>query len=106
MALSATVSNAVRVPATTGLKLTEMVQLAPAATVAPQVAVSTNEVPSAPRILIPPEVIFKVVPPVFFSVTTLAALVDPTFVLANLSVAGVKETTGAVPLPVPARLTV
>jgi hypothetical protein len=103
--LSAIVSDAVRAPAATGLKLTEMVQLAPAATVAPQVVVLMNDVASVPLILIPPEVIFKVVPPVFFSVTNLAALVDPTLVLTNLSVTGVKETTGAVPVAVPARLT-
>jgi hypothetical protein len=88
------------------LKLTEMVQLAPAATVAPQVVVLVNEGASAPLNLIPPDVIFKMVPPVFFSVTAFAAVVDPTFVLANLSVVGVKETTGEVPVAVPARLTV
>ena len=99
-------SDAVRAPATSGLKLTEIVQLAPAATVAPQVVVSMNDVALVPASLIPPAVIFKIVPPVFFSVTTLATLVDPTLVLTNLSVVGVIETTGAVPVAVPARLTV
>ena len=42
LALSATVSVPVRVPATVGVNATEMVQLAPAATLDPQFWVSTK----------------------------------------------------------------
>jgi hypothetical protein len=88
------------------LKLTEMGQLAPAASVEPQVVVLVNEEASVPLIVIPPLSMSSTAPPVFFSVTTLAALVDPTFVLAKVRLAGVSETTGTdADAPVPVRAT-
>jgi hypothetical protein len=104
-ALSVTVNDAVSAPVFVGLNLTEIVQLAPAATVAPQVVVSEKEDAFVPLILMPPDLISKVALPVFLSVTTLAAVVVPTFVVANFREVGVSETTGA-PVPVPLRATV
>jgi hypothetical protein len=104
--LSATFSVAVRVPAAAGLKLTEMVQLAPAASVAAQVVVLVNEETSVPLIVIPPLLMSSTAVPVFFSVTTLAALGDPSLVLGKVRVAGVSEATGAdADAPVPVRPT-
>jgi hypothetical protein len=103
--LSVTVNDAVSAPVFVGLNFTEMVQLAPAATVAPQVVVSEKEDAFVPLILMPPDLMSKVAPPVFLSVTTLAAVVVPTFVVANFREVGVNETTGAA-LPVPLRATV
>lgn len=105
-ALSATFNVPARVPPASGLKLTEIVQLAPAASVAPQVVVLVNEEESVPLIVIPPLWMSSVAPPVFFSVTNLAVLVDPIFVPGNFRLTGVSETTGtAPPVPVPVRVT-
>jgi hypothetical protein len=104
-ALSATFNVAVRVPPASGLKLIEMVQVAPAATVVPQVVVLANEEASVPLIVIPPVVMVKAELPVFFKVTTLTALVDPSLVLGKVTLAGVSETTGTAAAPVPVRAT-
>ena len=99
-ALSATFKEAVNDPVVVGLKLTEMVQLAPTATVLPQVVVLVNDDAFAPLIVIPPELIVSGAPPVFFNVTTFAALVVPTVVLVNVIALGVNETAGGGTLPV------
>jgi hypothetical protein len=103
-ALSVTVNEAVAAPVALGLKVMEIVQLAAGATVVPQVVVLVNDAASAPVILIPPEVMSKTPLPVFLRVTTLTALADPTVVLKNVSVVGVKRTTGTA-VAVPLRLT-
>ena len=74
--LSKTSSDAGREPAAAGLKVTEMLQLAPAAKVAPQVVVLVYEDAPVPAIAIF-EIVSKAAP-VFFSVTTLAAVATPT----------------------------
>lgn len=106
--MSATCNAAVSVPFAAGLNSTEMVQLAAAASVLPQVVdLIRNEDLSVPLMVIPPLLMSSVPLPVFFKVTTLAALVDPIFVLAKVRVLGVSETTGAADdAPVPVRAAV
>jgi hypothetical protein len=72
-ALSATASEAVRVPAAVGLKDTLMVQLPPAASVAPHVCVWEKSVPLVPVNEYPEMV--KEAAPVLVRVTVWAALV-------------------------------
>ena len=67
---------AFRVPVAVGLKVTEIVQLAPAAILVPQVLVSEKSWKSVPVIVIP--VNFNCVLPVFVTVTFCAGLVVPT----------------------------
>jgi len=102
-ALSAMLRVPVSVPVAVGLKLTEMVQVAAAARVVPHVVVSLNELALAPLRVIPPVVTVKADVPVFFSVTTWAALVEPTVVLAKVSVAGVRVAVGGAAAPVPVK---
>ena len=94
LALSATSSAAVSAPVAAGLKVTEIVQLALAANVVPQVVVSVKEEASTPPIVIPPVLISRVAAPVFFSVTTWTALDDPTLVVGKVRAVGVRETVG------------
>ena len=72
MALSVIVRVPVRVPVAVGLKVTEMLQLAPAATLVPQVLVSAK----SPEAAI--EVIESDAWPELVSVTDWAVLVEPT----------------------------
>ena len=65
MALSATLIEAVRKPAAAGTNLTETLQLAPAANVAPHVVVSVNDDGSAPPIVIPPLLMSRIAVLVF-----------------------------------------
>jgi hypothetical protein len=101
-ALSATLSVAVSTPAAAGLKLTEIVQLAPAASVDPQVVVSVKELASVPVKAMPPLAMTRVAEPVFLSVTSCGALVDPCVVLAKVKLPGVIVAVvgGAAPIPV------
>src|ERR1035441_9703894 len=102
-ALSVMVTDAPRIPAAVGVKVTKMLQLPPAATLAPQVLVcakSPGLVPVTARPLIR-----RVAVPVLLSVTDWAALVVPTFWLANVRLPAVSDTIGA-PTPVPERVTV
>src|ERR1039457_5271426 len=92
------VTDAPRIPAAVGVKVTKMLQLPPAATLAPQVLVcakSPGLVPVTARLLIR-----RVAEPVLLSITDWAALVVPTFWLANVRLPAVSDTTGA-PTPVP-----
>jgi hypothetical protein len=98
VALSITVSVAVSVPAETGLNVTDIVQLAAAASVRPQVVVFVKEVAFVPEKAMLLMVIAAL--PVFVSVAVCAALDEPTVVLANVRVAGV-----SVAVVVPAPLT-
>jgi hypothetical protein len=67
LALSVTVTEAERVPVAEGLKVTLMMQLAPAATPVPQVSVSEKSLVSAP-VMVVLEII-RAALPVFFRVT-------------------------------------
>lgn len=102
MASSATERLAVRLPDAAGLKATEIVQDAPIANVVPQLVVLVKEPGSPPVKVMPPELIVSaVVVLVFFRVTTWAAVDEPTAVLANVRLVGVRVTVGAgKPVPV------
>lgn len=90
----------VRVPVVVGVKVTLIVQLAPAASVVEQVFVCAKSPVAAPT----ERVVDKV--PVFFTVTGLLALVVPTVCDANVKLDGVGVTTTVPPVPVPVRPTV
>ena len=78
----------VGVPAAVGVKVTEMVQLAPTGRLERQAVVSAK-LPEAAMLLIDREAV-----PVFFKVTVCAALVVPTVWLANVRLVGDKLTAG------------
>jgi hypothetical protein len=110
MALSVKETAAVRDPLAAGVKVTLIVQLPPAATLAPQVLVWTKSPGLAPeRAMLE---IVKAAEPVLFSVTAWAVLVVPTDWLAKVRLLGERLTTGEtalmvsvrVALPVPALL--
>jgi len=86
VALSATLTVAVRIPPAVGLKVTLMVQWAPTATLAPQLWVRAKLVELAPDTVMP--VTFKVALPVLARVIACAALVVPTAWLAKVRVEG------------------
>lgn len=91
LALSVMVSVPARDPPAVGVNVTEIVQFAPAATLAPQVLVSAK----SPEAAI--DVIFNAAAPLLVSVTVSAALVVPVFCAANVRLAGdsVAPETGA-----------
>jgi hypothetical protein len=99
VALSATESVAVKLAADAGVNVTEIAQLALAASELPQVLVCAKSLGFVPAIEIP-EIVSAALP-VFFSVTTCAALVEPVFAV-NVNVDGESETAGAL---VPAEMT-
>ena len=82
VALSVTISVPVAVPSASGVKETEMMQLAPGARVLPQPLVSEKTPLAAmlERVSMPV--------PVFWSVTACEALVDPVACAAKVSEAG------------------
>ena len=95
VALSVTTKVPVRVPAADGVKVTLVVQLAPAARVAPQVVAPFVKLVA----LVPPIamlVMFSVAPPVLVRVTVCAALVVPIVVLPKTSGADSDAAAGAV----------
>ena len=99
VALSAKESAAVSAPAAAGLNSTETVHEAPAASVVPQVVADLrNDVALVPVIV--SEVRLSVAVPEFFTVTTCAAVVEPTVVDANVRLVALSVTAGAVPVPV------
>ena len=98
-----TLTVAVLVPVALGLKLTEMLHDPPTASEVPQVFVRGKSVALVPVIVI--EVMVSVAVPGLESVTVCVALVDPTFVEANVSEVG-DNTALATPTPVPVRATV
>ena len=85
---------------------TETVQLAAAARVVPQVVADfRNEVALVPAIV--SELRVTVAVPVFFTVTTCAAVVEPTVVDAKARLVGENETVNVcAAAPVPVRTTV
>ncbi len=101
LALSATLTTAASEPTAVGVNLTVMTQLAPAATLVPQVFVWEKELALAPPMLMPSPVPLRVRAPVpvFFKVTVWVAADVPVVVPANVRLAGVKVTAGAVPVP-------
>ena len=94
VALSATLSDAVRAPATVGLKVTSMAQEDPAARLAPQVGWVWAKSPAfAP----PMAMLVSVRPavPVLVRVTLWAGAALPTGVLANVRLGALKLAIGA-----------
>jgi hypothetical protein len=90
----------VRVPTCVGANFTLTVQVAPAFSVLPQVFVCAKSPVAAPIVSVVDNV------PVFFTVTTLAALVVPTVCAGNVSLEGVIVTVTVPPeVPVPDRPT-
>jgi hypothetical protein len=98
--LSLIETEALLVPVAVGVKVTLMVQSAPAATLVPQVFVWAKSPGSVPVMLT--LVILRLTLPTFVSVTVFAALVCPTLTLPKFSPPGANCTAVAVP----ARLTV
>jgi hypothetical protein len=87
-ALSLTVSRPVRVPVAVGLNVTDILQVAFGASVAPQLLVWTK----SPEIVKPS--IASVAVPVFFKFTDFAPLVVPTFCPAKFRLVGERFATG------------
>lgn len=101
--LSVIVTVPVRVPAAVGVKVTEIVQLPPAATLDPQFCVSAK---STDAVM---EVTDRAAVPGLVSVTVWAALVVPSLCGAKVRLAGESATAGAVTretAPVPLRTTI
>ena len=96
-ASSATERVAVRAPPPLGVNVTLIVQLAPAARVAPHVVVLAKLFAFVPVIVIPVMAIAAL--PVFDSVTLRAALVTFTSWFPNASDVGDRLATGLVPVP-------
>jgi len=92
VALSAIESVAAKLAANAGVKVTETVQLAAAASELPQVVVSAKSVGLAPVMVMP--VIESAALPVFISVAVCAGAVVPTVVDAKVIVAGASEADG------------
>lgn len=87
---------ALRVPLAVGVKVTLIVQLAPAPSEEPQVLVWAKS-PGLVPVMVMPVMLMEVVP-TFFIVTVFAALLWPIAVVGKFSTAGISETT--VPVPV------
>lgn len=102
-ALSVIVTSPVRVPVWVGVKVTLILQFLPAASVGPQGFELVVKAKSPLAAMLP---MFRVAVPVLASVMALPALVMPTVVLGNVREAGVRVTTGPVPLAVTVRVTV
>ena len=105
-ALSAMLTEAVRLPMAAGVNVTLMVQFPPADTEEPHVLVTAKSPGSAP--VVPILLIVKLPLPVLVRVTDCAALVVPGFWFPKLRVDAERVTAGAVPapVPVPVKLTV
>ena len=95
VALSVTLTVPARVPAAVGVKVMEIVQLAAAVRLAPQVFVSAK----SPEAAIDVTLIAAL--PVFVSVIVWAELVEPTACAVKVRLAGVKAATGVGKTPAP-----
>ena len=105
VALSVAATVAVRVPEAAGVNVTLIVQLAPAATDVPHVLLSAKSPPLVPVTAI--LVMLKAALPVFESVIAWAALVVPTFWLANVNEVGDRDAVEVdVETPEPVRAAV
>jgi len=96
--LSDTCNVPVSVPTPVGVNSTSMVQLASEVRLDPQVVEETLNGP-----VVEITMLFRSTFRLFFRVNTFAELCDPTFVVANVAVAGVKVTCAS---PVPDNETV
>jgi hypothetical protein len=101
LALSATLSAAVKEPLAAGVKVTLIVQLPPAATLAPQLLLCAKSMGFAPVSAIP--LILKAPLPVLLKVTVWAALVAPTAWLPKARLLADIATEGDCTTPVPDR---
>jgi hypothetical protein len=99
-ALSATVTEADRLPAEAGVKVTVMVQVAPAASEVPQLLLSPKLLEFVPVMDMP--VIVSGAVPVFDRVVDCVAAAVPTCVPGKVSVLLVSVACGAVPIPLSA----
>jgi len=97
LALSLTLTDAVRVPLAVGVKVTLIVHVFPAATELPQVLIWAKSPALVPVIVI--LVMLKGALPVLPRLTVWAALVVPTAWLAKVRMADDKPAAGAVPVP-------
>lgn len=99
LALSVIVSAPVRLPAAVGVKVTEMVHVAPVATLLPHVCASAK----SPDALM--EVIESAAVPAFVSVTVCAVLVEPVDCDGKVRLAAERVTDGAevIAMPTPFR---
>jgi hypothetical protein len=105
VASSVTEIVVVKLAAETGVKVAEIVQVLPAASVVPQLVVSAKSDVLAPESVMPE--MFRTALPVFDSVVDMAVAVEPTDVFGKLMVVGESEATGAgAGVPVPLRATV
>lgn len=98
--MSATETLAEKLAVAAGVNVTEMLQLAPAASVLPQVVVSAKSDGLAPVMLM--RVIVRVLVPGFDKVIACAAEVLPSVVVGNVRLVGLRTalgTCGAVPVP-------
>ncbi len=102
VALSLTFNMAVRVPGAAGVKVTVIMQLAPAATVLPQLLVWPKSPELVPDNVKP--VMLKLAVPLLVRVTACPGLVVPVFWLTKVKVEVERLTVDEV--PVPERLTV
>jgi hypothetical protein len=98
VALSATEIDALRLPAAAGVKLTVMVQFAPAASEVPQLFVCPKLLAFVPATEMP--VMVRAAVPGFESVIGSAVAAVPTSVLGKASGFGLSTACGAVPIPV------
>jgi hypothetical protein len=98
VALSATETEAERAPAEVGVKVTEIVQLAPTATLVPQLFVALKSAALVPVTAMP--LMESAAVPVLDRVSIWAALVVRMFWLANETLEGASDTCGT-PTPVP-----
>jgi len=102
-ALSVKLTAAVRVPLARGLKVTLTVQLAPAATLVPQLLVWAKSPEFVPATAIP--VMLKAALPVLWIVTGCGGLVTPTGSFPSARLVGEALKAGLVLVPVPERIT-
>ena len=95
--MSVMVRAPLKLPALAGVNVTLIVQLAPAATLVPQVLVWAKSPALVPlRVML---VMLRVALPLLVRVTELAALVVPTAWLPKLRLVGERLTAGWVPVP-------
>jgi hypothetical protein len=98
--VSETVSVAARDPLTLGLNATEMLQLAEAARLVPQVLLEMRKSPGFVPVMATLPIVMDDVDP-FLSVAVWAVLVDPTFTEPYESEVGLMATVPLEPVPVP-----
>lgn len=97
--LSATLRVAAAAAAAVGVKVTLIVQVAPMASVVPQVVVSANEVGDAPPMVM--AIAASAAALLFVKVTVFAGLVALMDWLPNATVVGVRNTAAGAAVPVP-----